>query len=52
MLCRHANNVVLTLISCLGFVPFGNMPALCQSEAVLFKQMAYFPQQLPIQSQG
>lgn len=27
------------------------MPALCQSEAILFKQMAYFPQQLPIQSQ-
>lgn len=35
-----------------GFLPAGDMPAVRQPEAVLPQQMACFPQQLPLQSQG
>lgn len=35
-----------------GSVSSGDLPAVCQSEAVLPQPLAHFPQQLPVKPQG
>lgn len=54
MLCElydaHVSN--LSPLPTPGPVSSGDLPAVCQSEAVLPQPLAHFPQQLPLKPQG
>ena len=42
----------LSSLSTPGSVSSGDLPVVCQSEAVLPQPLAHFPQQLPLKPQG
>ncbi|TKS80780.1 Protein furry -like protein [Collichthys lucidus] len=51
-LVRDNPGLVLQEEALTGFLPVGDVPAVCQPETVLPQQMARLPQQLPLKSEG